>query len=158
MASIVTVASAAQLYCLFRRGELDFALPGTAVRGAVAMKPLTPVPFGPADLCGVFLDRRDVVPVVLLDRWLGLTAAPRSASGPWLLIDDGSATLAAVVDRVLGVASFAPTALKPTHAHPLATGTVAYESRTVVVLDAARLIVTVNRSLLAAMPQAVHAA
>lgn len=157
MASTVTLASAAQRYCLFRRGELDFALPAQAARRAVPTKPLTPVPFAPADLCGVFLDRRQVVPVVLLDRWLGLRAGTMPDDGAWLLIDDGNVTLAGVVDRLLGVASFADRAVKRALAHPLASGMVAHESRTVVLLDAARLVATITGSLVAALPEPARA-
>jgi chemotaxis signal transduction protein len=155
MPSLVTLASPAQRYCLFRRGELDFALPVQAARRVVPTKPLTPVPFAPADLCGVFLDGRQVVPVVLLDRWLGLPAGTMPGDGAWLLIDDGNVTLAGVVDRLLGLASFADRAVKRALAHPLASGMVTHESRTVVLLDAARLVATITGSLVAALPAAL---
>lgn len=152
-----TLAPRAQLYCLFRRGELDFALPARAARRAVPAQRLTRVPYAPPDLCGVFLDRRRIVPVVRLDRWLGLSAGALPDDGAWLLIDDGHVTLAGVVDRLLGVAAFADRAVARSLAHPLAIGMVSYESRTVVLLDAARLVATVTGSLLAALPQAARA-
>jgi chemotaxis signal transduction protein len=153
MTSAATLAPPPELYCLFRRGGIDFAVPARAARRAVPVQPLTPVPFAPPDLCGVFLDRRRVVPVVRLDRWLGLAAAALPRDGAWLLIDDGNVTLAAVVDRVLGMASFADRGVKRALAHPLASGMVAHEARTVVLLDAERLVATVTGSLLAALPQ-----
>jgi chemotaxis signal transduction protein len=157
MTAAPTLAPPAQPYCLFRRGGLEFAVPAPAARRAVPAQRLTRVPFAPPDLCGVFLDRRRVVPVVLLDRWLGLGGSARAADGAWLLIDDGNVTLAGVVDHLLGVASFADRAVKRALAHPLATGMVSYESRTVVLLDAARLVATVTGSLLAALPQPARA-
>jgi chemotaxis signal transduction protein len=118
---------------------------------------LTAVPFAPPELLGVFLHRRRVVPVVLLDRWLGLAGSAMPEDGALLLIDDGNVVLAGVVDRLLGVASFADRAVKRALAHPLATGMVAHESRTVVLLDAERLVATITGSLLAALPQAASA-
>jgi chemotaxis signal transduction protein len=151
------LASPAEPYCLFHRGGLEFALPTRAARRAVPAKRLTPVPFAPPELCGVVLDRRRVVPVVLLDRWLGLAGSAMPDAGAWLLIDDGNVTLAAVVDRLLGIAAFADRAVTRALAHPLAAGMVSYESRTVVLLDAARLVATVTGSLLAALPQPASA-
>jgi chemotaxis signal transduction protein len=123
----------------------------------VPARRLTRVPFAPPDLCGVFLDRRRVGPVVRLDRWLGLAESSLPDDGAWLLIDDGDVTLAGVADHLLGVAAFADRAVTRALAHPLATGMVAYESRTVVLLDAARLVATVTGSLLAALPQPARA-
>jgi chemotaxis signal transduction protein len=157
MTSTATFAPAAQSYCLFRRGPLDLALPLRVAGRAVATRRLTPVPFAPPELCGVFLDRGRVVPVILIDRWLGLSAPPAPAGGAWLLIDDGSVTLAVVVDRLLGVAAFAGRDVKRALAHPMAAGMVAHESRTVVLLDAARLIPTITGTLLAAVPQPAEA-
>jgi chemotaxis signal transduction protein len=157
MTSIATLTSPAQHYCLFRRGELDFALPARVARRAVPAKPLTRVPFAPADLCGVFLDRRRVFPVVLLDRWLGLPAPTTGAGAAWLVIDDGNVALAGVVDRVLGVVSLADRAVERAVAQPLASGMVADGSQTVVLLDAARLIAAVSEDLVAALADPARA-
>jgi chemotaxis signal transduction protein len=154
MIATPTVAPAAQRYCLFRRGALDFALPVRVAGRAVPARPLTRVPFAPPDFCGVFLDRRRVVPVVLLDRWLGLPGGARSRKEVWLMIDDGTATLAGVVDELRGVAAFTGREVKRALAHPMASGMVTHESRTVVLLDPVRLVPTITGTLLAALPQA----
>jgi chemotaxis signal transduction protein len=123
----------------------------------VPVKPLTSVPFAPSDLCGVFFDRGRVVPVVLLDRWLGLAGEVLPDAGGWLLIDDGGVRVAGVVDRLLGVASFADRAVKRALAHPLASGMLAHESRTVVLLDPARLVPSITGGILAALRQLASA-
>jgi chemotaxis signal transduction protein len=148
-----SLAPGSQSYCVFQRGGLDFALPVRVAARAVPIRPLTPVPFAPPELCGVFLDRRRLVPVVRPDRWLGLPDGAGAEQGAWLLIDDGSVALAAVVDRLLGAADFSDRDLNRALAHPMALGMVAHASRTVVLLDAARLIPTITGSLLAAMPR-----
>jgi chemotaxis signal transduction protein len=153
MISTPTLAPSAQTYCLFRRGDLDFALPLRVAGRAVPVRPLTSVPFAPPDLCGVFLDRRRLVPVVRPDRWLGLPTGAMPPRGAWLLIDDGTVALAAVVDRLLGAARFADRDVDRALAHPMASGMVAHESRSVALLDPARLIPTITGSLLAAMPR-----
>jgi chemotaxis signal transduction protein len=157
MTSAPSLAPPAQAYCLFRRGGHEFAVPTLAACGAVPPRQLTSVPFAPPELRGVFLHRRRVVPVVLLDRWLGLAGSAMPDEGALLLIDDGNVMLAGVVDRLLGVASFADRAVRRALAHPLATGMVVHESRTVVLLDAERLVATVTGSLLASLPQAASA-
>jgi purine-binding chemotaxis protein CheW len=157
MTPTATLAPGTQSWCLFRRGGLDFALPVRVAGRVVPVRPLTPVPFAPPDLCGVFLDRRRVVPVVRLDRWLGVAGDPNAGGDAWLVIDDGNLTLAGVVDQVLGVARVADREVKRALAHPMAAGMVAHDSRAVVLLDAARLVPTVTGSLLAALPQAASA-
>lgn len=153
-----TLAPGAQSYCLFHRGGLDFALPLRVAGRAVPAKPLTSVPFAPPELCGVFLDRRRVVPVVRPDRWLGLSSYLIPPAASWLLLDDGNVALALVVDRLLGVARFADREVNRALAHPMAAGMVAHESRTVVLLDPERLIPTITGTLLAALPRRAKAA
>ena len=59
-------------YCIFMRDGRRFALSTTIAKEILEARPFTPVPYAPPELLGAFNLRGEVVPLVNLDRFLGV--------------------------------------------------------------------------------------
>lgn len=123
-------------------GDVNYALPISAVREIVNPLPIVELPGAPPSVLGVADYRDEVVPVVDLRTRFGMGPCPVTRKTKWIILHRGEQALALVVDVVTGV--FRSGELKP----PPALGTgddtrglegvTTHEGSLVFVLDAAR--------------------
>ena len=92
-------------------GQL-YGVPILAVQEVLATAEIEPVPGTPPEVLGVINLRGQIVTVVDLRLRLGLLAS-ETASGPLVVFDGASETVAARVDRVTHVRQIADLAIKP---------------------------------------------
>jgi chemotaxis signal transduction protein len=95
-------------FCLFLRGDVQFALSTRIAREVLEARLWTPVPLAPPDLMGAFSLRGEVVPLVRLDRFLETSGRPLERNDPVILLWAGDLRMAVAVDRVLTVRHIAP--------------------------------------------------
>lgn len=95
-------------YCLFLRGEQEFALSTRIAREVLEARIWTPVPLAPPELIGAFSLRGEVVPLVRLDRFLETSGRSLERNDPVILLCSGDIRMAVAVDRVLTVRHIAP--------------------------------------------------
>ena len=79
-------AGSRRLYGIFRRSGQSFGLPVEFIREVVAAGEMTRLAQMPAELAGVFNLRGEILPVILADRWLGLTGRSYEAGKPILVL------------------------------------------------------------------------
>jgi len=97
---------------LFRVGESRLALMTSEVREVLHLPALTAVPGTPPGVLGYYRAGRDVVPVVRLDRLLGLPEQPIRRNSP-LVVLRREPILALLVEEVQDVVEVEPRALGP---------------------------------------------
>lgn len=130
-------------YCLFQRGEVEFALSTRVAREILEARIWTPVPLAPPELIGAFSLRGEVIPLVRLDRFLGTTSRPFERTDPVILLCSGDLRMAAAVDRVLTVRHIAPWEIrraKDEGVSELVRGTTGAEDAETVIIDGDRLL------------------
>jgi chemotaxis signal transduction protein len=130
-------------YCLFQRGEVDFALSTRVAREILEARIWTPVPLAPAELIGAFSLRGEVIPLVRLDRFLGTASRPFERTDPVILLCSGDLRVAAAVDRVLTVRHIAPWEIrrpKEDSVSELVRGTTGAEDAETIIIDGDRLL------------------
>lgn len=133
-------------YCLFRRGDVEFALSTRVAREILEARIWTPVPLAPPELLGAFSLRGEVIPLVALDRFLGTTGRPVERTDPVILLCSGDLRMAAAVDRVLTVRHIAPWEIrrpKDDAGSDLVRGYSGTEEEQAVILDGDRLLARV---------------
>lgn len=132
-------------YCIFMRDGRRFALSTLVAREILESRPFTPVPYAPPELLGAFNVRGEIVPLVNLDRFLGVEERPPARGDTLLMLCQGELTMAAVVDQVVVVKHVSPweirrAKLDPSITNPLVRGLVGRDAEETMVLDAERLI------------------
>jgi chemotaxis signal transduction protein len=130
-------------YCLFQRGEVEFALSTRVAREILEARIWTPVPLAPPELIGAFSLRGEVIPLVRLDRFLGTASRPFERTDPVILLCSGDLRMAAAVDRVLTVRHIAPWEIrrpKDEGVSELVRGTTGAEDAETVIIDGDRLL------------------
>jgi purine-binding chemotaxis protein CheW len=99
----------------FLLGSEEYVVPVERVREVLTPKEITPVPHTADYLLGVCSLRGTVMPVIDLNRRLGLAASPRDERSRIIVVslaqDD---QVGLFVDRVRGVVRFLPSAVRPT--------------------------------------------
>lgn len=95
--------AAAEQYCVFARGNRDLALPIVAAREMLPAASITPVPQAPPELLGVLNLRGEILPLVRIDGWLGLSMRPPSVTDQIVVVEGGGVRVGIVVDRVYDV-------------------------------------------------------
>jgi purine-binding chemotaxis protein CheW len=135
-------------YCVFLRGPLAIGVSTQVVREVLDARPCTPIPLAPADLLGAFNLRGEIVPLVQLDRLLGVKPSPYEHDDAVLVLADGDLTFAVVIDVVAGIKHIPPWQIEPPdptarELSPLARGTAMVEGREIVVLDSERVFAAV---------------
>jgi purine-binding chemotaxis protein CheW len=143
-------------YCIFMRAGRRFALSTTIAKEILEARPFTPVPYAPPELLGAFNLRGEVVPLVNLDRFLGVEERPPERGDTLLLLCQGEITMAAVVDQVVVVKHVSPweirrAKLEPSITNPLVRGLVGRDADEAMVLDAERLIAGVVERIAAGL-------
>lgn len=101
-------------YAVFRRRQQYFGLSIELVREVLSGTPLTRVPRAGAEMQGVLSLRGEILPVVLIDRWLGLRHQPDDPQLPILVLRRGELLVGLRVDAIQGVVNV-PTAQIQTH-------------------------------------------
>jgi len=119
---------------VFRVGRDDYALPAEHVREIVPYRAPRSLPATRPWELGVIALREEVVPVWALAVRLGLAAGPRGPATVLVLVD-GGAPVAFVVDGVGGIHDVPDEALEPLPLFPDALGVVHLRGELVVVLD-----------------------
>lgn len=90
---------------LFRAGEECWSMPVEEVRAVVRVEGFVRVPGAPPDVAGLVNVRGEVLPAVKTARMLGADGAEADGSESWaLVVEDGGARAALLVDEVLDVA------------------------------------------------------
>lgn len=129
-------------FFVFQLGRTDFAVSTSIAREVVEARPATPVPLAPADLLGALNLRGEVVPLVRLERFLGLPVETAERSRSIVVLSLRELRLAVPVDRVLDVRHIAPWEIRrAAEALPdLARGVAVSEKGRTVILDGERLL------------------
>lgn len=98
----------------FLLGNEEYVVPVDRVREVLTPKEITPVPHTADYLVGVCSLRGTVMPVVDLNRRLGLAASTRDEKSRIIVVSLGQDDLVGLfVDRVRGVVRFMPSAVRP---------------------------------------------
>ena len=139
-------------YCVFVRSAATFAISTRIAREVLDWRPFTPVPRGPNELLGAFNLRGEVVPLVMLEPFLGLTERPFERSDSLLILSGGDLTIAAIVDRVEAIRHIAPWEIqRPEIAardrNSFLRGTLGKDAQHLLVLDGDRLLAAVAASI-----------
>lgn len=137
----------AQRACLFALGGSRFAVDVRSAREVVLFDDITAVPRGPRHLVGVANLRGTVMPIVDIRALLGLPESRPPRSVRTLVVRNGAAQAAVVVDAVLGLEPFddvAPTDSRAA-AHvqaprPLMAGWIRWAGETLALLDVPRIL------------------
>jgi len=90
-------------YTVFRRQRQLFGLSIDLVREVLAGQPLTRVPRAQTQLLGVMSLRGEILPVVVIDGWLGLPSIPDDPSQPILVVRRADLLVGFRVDGVQSV-------------------------------------------------------
>ena len=130
-------------YCLFERGGVRFAVATRLVREILEGRPYSPVPRAPSALAGALNLRGEILPLVRLDRFLGVETRPIERTFSILLLQDGDLRIAAVVDTVLSVRHLAPWEIRRGHeeeAGTMARGSLSIDGVRTTVIDGERIL------------------
>lgn len=106
------LANLGQDYCIFTRGDREFALSVSAAREVLTGETVTLVPQAPPTLVGVLNLRGMVLPLVRLDSLLGMATRPYTSADHILVLSSDEADVGLVVDRVRDVRSIDPDDIK----------------------------------------------
>lgn len=101
--------------CIFERGGHRFGIPISVIREIVAGSDITIVPGSPSFVAGVMNLRGQILPVVVVDRWLFMAERGYESGKPVLVLDDGRHVMGVQVDRVLRVAFIAASEVLPSN-------------------------------------------
>lgn len=137
-------------FCVFRRGEIEFAISTRVAREVLEARLWTPVPLAPPDLIGAFSLRGEVIPVVRLDRFLETSGKPLERNDPVILLCSGDIRMAVAVDRVLTVRHIAPWEVRRPHEEggsELLRGFAGPEEAQILILDGERLLARVAEEI-----------
>lgn len=124
---------------------ISYALEVGRIREVVNPLPIVELPSEREFVLGVSDYREDVVPVVDLRRFFGLSSEEPSRRTKWIILDAGDRLVGVVVDAVLDVFSSAEhrerhvPVLDQRHHERGITSAYRYDDRLVFLLDAARL-------------------
>jgi chemotaxis signal transduction protein len=110
----ITGASTAR-YSVFRRRQQLFGLGIDLVREVLPGQPLTRVPGSKQQILGVLNLRGEILPVVVIDAWLGLTPAPDDPSLPILVLRRADLLVGLRVDAIQSVVNIPAQEIQP---HP----------------------------------------
>jgi len=88
-------------YLVVQVGAERYALAGSQIREVARWRPPTPVPGTPAVLPGIISQRGVVLPVVDLRRLIGLAPSEADRSSRLVIIHQGAADMALMVDAAL---------------------------------------------------------
>lgn len=152
----VAAATPRSDYCVFLRAGRRFALSTLVAREILEARPFTPVPYAPPELLGAFNVRGEIVPLVNLDRFLGVEERAPARGDTLLMLCQGDLVMAAVVDQVVVVKHVSPweirrAKLDPSITNPLVRGLVGRDAEETMVLDAERLIAGVVERIAAGL-------
>lgn len=90
-----------------------YALPAAAVRAVAALARLTPLPHAPPEVAGLTVRSGAIVPVFSLRAVLGLALGALPEYGRVVILGEGNAELALIVDAVEEIRSADPAKIRP---------------------------------------------
>jgi purine-binding chemotaxis protein CheW len=94
-------------------GNVEYAVPISAVKEIVTPLLLTELPHAPKAIAGVADHRGQVVPIIDLRARFGLRSSPEPRRAKWILVDVEGKTVGLAVDRVTEVFGTAGAGLRP---------------------------------------------
>lgn len=100
-------------YLAFDLGDQHLAVPLDRVHSVLRPVPVTPVPFTPPTLLGAINIRSELVPLLDLERCLGLEGRPVDPSRRFLVLEHQGLLRAVVVDGLRDVLRAGPEDLEP---------------------------------------------
>ena len=106
------------VYNLFERDGLLFAISATLVREIMNGQSVATVPLTPLWVAGMLSLRGEVLPVVLVDQWLGLDTVAYRSDRPIMVVQKGTLLMGFQVDAFHRVVSIPD---KEAHPNPVAT-------------------------------------
>ncbi|HZR81360.1 MAG TPA: chemotaxis protein CheW [Candidatus Binatia bacterium] len=135
-------------YCVFTRGGARFAISTRVAREVLDWRAFTPLPRASDELLGAFNLRGEVVPLMRLDRFLGVPDRPLERSDTFLVLAEGDLTVAAVVDGVATVRHIAPWEIQRSDVaerdrNALVRGTAGKDDQRTAIIDGERLLAAV---------------
>lgn len=133
--------------CLFTLAGSHFAVDVLSAREVVAFDEITVVPLAPRHLVGVANLRGTVMPIVDIRARLGLPESRPARSVRTLVVRDGLAQAAVVVDSVIGLEPFddviptdSPIAARARGSRSLMAGWIQWAGETVALLDVPKIL------------------
>ncbi len=134
--------------CIFRRAGEHFGFPVLHVQEVLAVRDVTVVPRMPSYLVGLTNLRGEALPIVLLDRFIGLEER-QTETNDVIVLNVDHALLGVPVDGVVAVAGMPEEGLTlPEDAEDKAcTGLFRFEGQLVAVLDTPALLRTILEDL-----------
>jgi len=111
--------NAASRYTVFKRRRQLFGLSIELVREVLPGQPLTRVPRSGEQILGVLSLRGEILPVVVMDSWLGLAATPDDPGLPILVLRRAELLVGLRVDAIQRVVNLAAGEIQ---SHPAAGG------------------------------------
>lgn len=118
-AAVGQAGNAASRYAVFKRRQQFFGLSIELVREVLPGQPLTRVPRSGEQILGVLSLRGEILPVVVMDSWLGLGAAPDDPNLPILVLRRAELLVGLRVDAIQRVVNIAAGEIQ---SHPAAGG------------------------------------
>lgn len=102
-------------YAVFRRHQQLFGLTIELVREVLPGQPLTRVPQSRDEILGVLSLRGEILPVLVIDPWLGLPSVPDDPARPILVVRRADLLAGLRVDAIQGVVTVLHAEVQP---HP----------------------------------------
>ena len=113
------VGGPVSLYAAFRRQRQLFGLPIELVREVLPGQPLTRVARAREEILGVLSLRGEILPVVVIDPWLGLASHPDDSALPILVLRQAELLVGLRVDAIHSVVTVPLQEVQP---HPAGGG------------------------------------
>ncbi|MGH7421057.1 MAG: chemotaxis protein CheW, partial [Candidatus Rokuibacteriota bacterium] len=147
--------------CLLALAGFRFAVDVRSAREVVLFDEITAVPLAPRHLVGVANLRGTVMPIVDIRGLLGLPESRPARSVRTLVVRDGLAQAAVVVDSVLGLEPFddvvptdSPAAARVRGPRPLMSGWIQWAGETLALLDVPRILTALRPAPPTVAPEA----
>ena len=132
------IANLSDKHCVFRCGDVMFALPATTVREVTIMPTIVSVPLSHPTLAGIGNVRSEFLPVIDLEPLVGNQARLAADTGQLLVIVSPLGCWAIAIDRVIaidGIETHIDASQRNENTISVLLGTATYDGKVISVLD-----------------------
>ncbi len=132
------IANLSDKHCVFRCGDVMFALPATTVREVTLMPTIVTVPLSHPSLAGIGNLRSEFLPVIDLEPLVGNQAHLVADTGQLLVIDSALGSWAIAIDKVIaidGIETHIDPGQRNENTISVLLGTASYDGKVISVLD-----------------------
>lgn len=132
------IANLSDKHCVFRCGDVMFALPATTVREVTIMPTVVSVPLSHPSLAGIGNIRSEFLPVIDLEPLVGNQARLSADTGQLLVIDSSLGCWAIAIDKVVaidGIETHIDAGQRNENMISVLLGTATYDGKVISVLD-----------------------